>query len=117
MPKQLASPLVVVAEQTADRLDIVRYTVDARAMTVTMEIQASRQNADGTRTLLDYPDQVRDQEAVKAAMVEAVVSIALAVVNPPTQDARDALAAAVRANPGSWTLYYVATRDALYGIL
>lgn len=119
MPKDLASPLVVVAEQVADRVEILTYTVDAAAKVVAdVTLQPSRLNADqATRTILPNVSKAFDVDVTAAAVADATLAIvfgALAAASV-SDDVTAQVRAAFDADPDlAWELYYAGTRDAIY---
>ena len=120
MGKHLAAPLLVVAPQYVDRLDIAGYTVDATTRTLTLIMAASRDDGAGGRVNVTYPNRTLDRPAATAIMAAAtkqiLVSALTALQAPPAQIAQ--VAAALDANPDlAQGLYYAATRDQLYEAL
>lgn len=120
MAKHLSAPLLVVAPQYVDRLDITGYTVDAQAKTLTLILAASRDDGNGGRMNVAYPDKAVDQPtatAAMAAMTLQIVTAALAALNVDPHLVAG-VAAAITANPDiAQACYYDATRDQLYGLL
>jgi hypothetical protein len=117
MPKYLSKPLVLVAAQTIDRLDITGYVLDIATRTVTLKIDAVRVAGE---TILEYPDHVLEETTMNAVMAAATVQIvttALAALG--TAPAVIAgVKAAMEAQPDqAKNLYYLATRDQLYAVL
>lgn len=120
MGKHLDAPLLVVAPQYVDRLDITGYTVDANARTLTLILGASRDDGAGGRVNVPFPNRTLDEVAATAVMAAATKQIVVAALTalhaPAAQIAQ--VAAAIAANPDlAQALYYAATRDQLYEAL
>jgi hypothetical protein len=119
MPKPLDQPIVVVAAQMADQLEIASYTVDAQAkLVVDIVLRPSRMNPDGvTRTYLPNFAKSLDAATTQAAMADGTVRLVVAALQATGVDPAviGRVQAAFAANPDlPWQLYYAATRDAIY---
>lgn len=115
MPKRFDKPIVVEAEQTVDRLDIVAYHVDCDARTIVCDVTA-RNEQSGTGVIYDRPPLVLTEAQVALAMGEAAIGIAVEAVKmamgaAPARRLQEAMVANFES---SAMLYYNATRDALY---
>jgi hypothetical protein len=115
MPKILDQPLLVVAPQFADQLQISSYTVDAQTLAVTLNLAASRDDGNGGRVELPFPPKVLDGVASGIAMGAAAMQIIHGALL--ASGIGEAIANQIEAalTPEfARGLYYTATRDHLY---
>jgi hypothetical protein len=125
MPKNLDQPIVVVAEQKADRLLLTSYTVNVQAFTAMAQLMASRANVDDptnedARINFAFPDKPLDRPATERIAAMAGLFTVVAALRSIGVDEQlvAEYRAALEANPAATlAAYYGGTRDAFYANL